>query len=227
MTASRWWNWEAVAILLGAAFGAVSYFAQGKGYGHHTYITAACLLLWICIQLMSPDRSQKRAAWVGVTGVLVGLLVTIPIYCYRIAHITPPNRFVVSLESDLNQMGGNQLSGRIQCMDVVWGCYVALYHMKLVQSTPYVGDLLFFLPQKSPVIDHFRDTAWNAITSDPPKVIVISNEWFGRPNSFEKVNNWPRFATYLKTNYKLVIERNLSGGMSTGYQIFVRTSGKS
>jgi hypothetical protein len=224
LTTSGWRNWETVAVLVGAVFGAVSYFAQGKGLGHHTYPLVACLLLWICIELMSAERSQKRTRWVSVAGVMVGLFVAIPIYCYRVAHTIPRNGFIVSLESDLNQMGGSQLTGRIQCLDVVYGCYVALYHMQLVQSTPYVGDILFFAPQKSPAIDHLREMAWRAITGNPPAVIVVSNEWFGRTNTFDKIKNWPRFAAYLSESYRLAVERNFTGGASTGYQIFVRKS---
>jgi hypothetical protein len=217
-TTSRWKNWETVSILLGAAFGVVSYFAQGKGYSHHTYPATACLLLWICMELMS---SRKKTALVGV---MVGLFATIPIYCYRVARIIPSNGFIISLESDLHKLGGSKLSGRIQCMDTVYGCYVALYHMKLVQSTPYIGDILFFVEQTSPVVDHLRENAWNAITGNPPEVIVVSNEWFGRPSTFDKVQEWPRFAAYLRENYRLTVERSFTEGIQSGYQIFVRKS---
>jgi len=118
-------------------------------------------------------------------------------------------------------MGGERLNRRIQCLDLVYGCYGALYHLGLVQSTPIIGDILFFAPQKSPIIDQFRESFFSMILSKPPAVFVVSNEWFDRPSTFDKIDNWPRFAAYLNTNYRLSIERHFTGNADTGYRIYV------
>jgi hypothetical protein len=217
----RWQAWESGALLVGATFGALSYFAQGKGFSHHTYPLAACVLLWSTIELASAARSQRRVATLAVAGIVAGLFVVLPIYCYRLIHVKPNNDFGVSLESDLSQMGGERLNHSIQCLDVVYGCYGALYHLGLVQSTPIVGDILLFEPQESPTIDQFRESFFSMILSKPPAVFVVSNEWFDRPSTFDKIDNWPRFAAYLKTNYRLSIERNFTGNADTGYRIYV------
>jgi hypothetical protein len=59
------------------------------------------------------------------------------------------------------------------------------------------------------------------ILSKPPAVFVVTNEWFDRPSTFDKIGNWPRFAAYLKVNYRLNIERNFTGNADTGYHIHV------
>ena len=56
--------------------------------------------------------------------------------------------------------------------------------------------------------------------SRPPAVIVVSDEWFDRPSTFDKIDNWPRFAAYLKSNYRLSIERHFTIANS-GYRIYV------
>jgi hypothetical protein len=221
LATSRWRTWESGALLIGATFGALSYFAQGKGYSHHTYPIAACVLLWSSIELASAARSNKRISALAVAGIVAAVFVVLPLYCYRLTRVIPNNGFGVSLESDLSQMGDERLNGRIQCLDVVYGCYGALYHLGLVQSTPIVGDILFFAPQKSPTIDQFRESSFSMILSKPPAVIVVSDEWFDQPSTFDKVDNWPRFADYLKSNYRLSIEKHFTERAYTGYRIYV------
>ena len=221
LATSKWRTWESGALLIGATFGALSYFAQGRGYSHHTYPIAACVLLWSSIEIASAARSKKRGILaLAVAGIVAATFVVLPLYCYRLTRTIPNNDFGVSLESDLSRMGGERLNGRIQCLDVVRGCYGALYHLGLVQSTPIVGDILLFAPEKSPIIDQFRESIFSMFLSRPPAVIVVSDEWFDRPSTFDKVDNWPRFAAYLKSNYRLSIERHFTIA-NTGYRIYV------
>jgi hypothetical protein len=78
-----------------------------------------------------------------------------------------------------------------------------------VQTTGMMGDVLLFATEKSPVVDYYRDQYWKELTSNPPAVIVLTNEWFGHKSTFDKINQWPSFATYLRDNYQLVVARKL------------------
>ena len=205
----QWNNWERPSILLGIAFGIVSYLAQGKGYDYHRYPFAAFLLLWMATELALALRMTGWRRCIGVAGLSAGILFAASLYLRHVEHLHADTDFV-SLENDLASIGASRLQRQIQCMDLVQGCYTALYHLKIVQSTGMMGDVLLFASEKSPVVDYYRDQYWKQLTSNPPAVIVLTNEWFGHRSSFDKINQWPSFAGYLRDNYQLVIARNFA-----------------
>lgn len=218
----NWKNWERWALLLGAAFGAFSYFIQRKGYEYHKYPFTAFALLWMAIELTLAMRNAGWMRTVGVAGLFAGTLYGVPTYLYRVHRLDPVSGFTNSLETDLSSIGRDRLEHQVQCMDLVQGCYTALYHLKLVQSSGLMGDLLLFAVNTSPVVDHYRDAYWNELASNPPSVIVVSNEWFGHLPSFDKLHQWPRFASYLQDNYQLVISKNFDTEAHHAYRIYVR-----
>jgi hypothetical protein len=203
----QWKSWERPAILLGIAFGVFSYLAQGKGYDYHRYPFTAFLLLWMATELTLAMRNAGWCRCVGVAGLSAGILFGAPLYLYHVDHLHADSDFV-KLENDLAAMGVGRLQHQIQCMDLVQGCYTALYHLKIVQSTGMMGDVLLFATEKSPVVDYYRAQYWKELTSNPPAVIVLTNEWFGHLPTFDKINQWPSFASYLRDNYQVVIARN-------------------
>jgi hypothetical protein len=85
-----------------------------------------------------------------------------------------------------------------------------------------MGDLLLFAPDKSPVVDYYRAEFFNSLMKNPPSVIVLSNEWFNRLPTFDKLNQWPQFAEYLAENYKLVISREFDAEAHHAYRIYAR-----
>jgi hypothetical protein len=215
-------NWEFRAISLGAAFGAFSYFLQGKSYAHHRYTFVAFTLLWIALEL---TQAMQKSGWlkaVAVAGISIGSLVLVPIYTRLVLQVHPVNLFTTTLENDLSHLGTDQLQNKVQCLDLVDGCYNALYHLRIVQSTGWMGDLLLFAPASSPVVDFYRDQFWNSVTGNPPAVFILSNEWFNQVPTFTKLNEWPQFAKYIQDNYKLVISREFDTEYHHGYRIYVR-----
>jgi hypothetical protein len=59
--------------------------------------------------------------------------------------------------------------------------------------------------------------------SNPPSVFILSNERCYRSPSFDKLNMWPRFATYLINNYQPVITRTYpQQADASSYRIYVR-----
>jgi hypothetical protein len=215
-------NWEYWAISLGAAFGAFSYFVQGKAYAHHRYTCVAFMLLWIALELTQAMRKSGWVKAVAIAGMSVGSLALVPIYSRLVLQVHPVNLFTPALESDLTRIGTDHLQHRVQCLDLVDGCYNALYHLRIVQSTGWMGDLLLFAPDNSSVVDFYRDLFWNSVIKNPPSVFVLSNEWFNQVPTFAKVNQWPQFARYLEENYKLIISREFDAEMHHGYRIYVR-----
>ena len=204
----QWKHWERYALLLGVAFGVFSYLVQGKGYDYHKYPFTAFVLLWIAIELTLAMRAAGWRRWVGIAGLTAGILFGAPLYLYHVSYFQLDSDFV-PLQNDLTLMGTSRLQRQVQCIDMVQGCYTALYHLKLVQSSGMVGDTLLFASEKSPVVDYYRDRYWKELSSNPPSVIVLTNEWFGHKSSFDKINQWPRFSSYLQDHYQLVTERKL------------------
>jgi hypothetical protein len=205
----HWKQWERYALVLGIAVGALSYFAQGKGYDYHRYPFAAFILLWMATELTLAMRTAGWRRWLGITGLSFGLLLGVPLYLYHVDHFRTDSDFL-SLQNDLATMGANQLQRQVQCMDMVQGCYTALYHLKIVQSSGLVGDTLLFATETSPVVDYYRDQYWKELTSNPPAVIVLTNEWFSHNPSFDKINQWPSFSSFLQDHYQLIVERKMN-----------------
>jgi hypothetical protein len=215
-------NWEHWAVLLGVASGAFSYFVQGKAYAYHRYTFVAFTLLWIALEL---TEAMRRSGWVkhvAIAGICVGSIVLVPAYTRLVLEVHPLNYFAPALEKDLSRLGTDNLQNKVQCLDLVDGCYNALYHLRVVQSTGWIGDLLLFAPDKNPVVEFYRDAFWNSIVKNPPSVFVLSNEWFNREPTFAKLNEWPQFARYLAENYRLIISREFDEESQHAYRIYVR-----
>ena len=221
MLADREWikNWESWAILLGVAGGLFSFVAQRKGFPYKKYPLLAFLLLWVCTEF---TRALHRRGWVrrvGLAGLIYATLYLVPLS--RALHRSYPewSDFTQHLEPDLVALGGDRLQHQVQCLDMVDGCLNALYHLKLVQSTGFTGDSLFFRRERSPVVDYYRSIFLSDIYKAPPKVFVVSDEWFDGQRYFGKVENWPEFAAFLRKNYSLVQMRDFS---QSAYRVYVR-----
>jgi hypothetical protein len=85
-----------------------------------------------------------------------------------------------------------------------------------------MGDLLLFSANDSPVVDRYRDEYWNQLTTRPPAVIVLTNEWFGHLPSFDKLGAWPIFASYLEGHYQMVIARDFHDEADHAYRVYLR-----
>jgi hypothetical protein len=201
-------TWEHGALALGFAFGLFSYFVQGKGFLHHRYTFLTLLFLLIGFALF--DALRQR-----------GNLRAISFACFALIFlwIVPTNVMATKraptvgapMQLALERLGGaSDLQDKVQCFDMVFGCFGALYHLDLVENTAFTGDLLFFSNSNGLAAQYYKQMFWDYARKDPATVLVISNEWFGhRDNSFDKVNVWPQFARYLAKNYTLVTEQPL------------------
>jgi hypothetical protein len=207
------WTWEHWAIAMGAAFGLLSYMAQGKPFWHHRYTFLVFLFLLIGLALLHALRQPGLPQLIACGAFAYVLLWMVPRDMREVLHIArqvPSGQtpFTNSLEADLERMGGTAaLQDKVQCFDLVYGCLNTLYHLRIVENTSYTGDLLLFSQGSSPAADYYREKYWAAERTDPAQVIVMSNEWFQRDNSFDKIQYWPPFVSFLRDNYTMVVQR--------------------
>ncbi|WP_157178428.1 glycosyltransferase family 39 protein [Terriglobus roseus] len=219
-----WREMERPALLLAVLSGAFSYFIQHKGNPYHRYPLTMFLPLWLGIELaLAMRKPQPWLRAVGAAGIALGTLVGVPYYLARVHRIPVNNRFTPALVADLKQLGGDRLQHKVQCVDMVDGCYNALYRLKLLPSSGSMGDLLYFSEIPSPVVDQYRDQFQRELALNPPSVIVLSNVWFTHHTaSFDKLQQWPAFATYLDTQYDLAVTRNFPAEFGAAYRLYLR-----
>ena len=217
-------NWEIWAIRTGVALGAFSYFVQRKGYTYHRYSFMAFALLWFSLECAIAIKARGWLRNLGVLGIAVAVLVVLPPKVNRLRHERHnANPFADQLQADLQRLGGNSLQNRVQCLDMVTGCYSALYRLGLMQSTGFMWDLQFFGPDDGNIVPYYRRIFWNDIHNNPPQVIVLSSEWFRETYSFDKLNAWPQFRDYLNSAYTLDVSRSFGSfdGNVLAYRIYV------
>ena len=224
------WNreidqWDIWGVRGCMALGAISYFVQRKGYTYHRYPLLVFVLLWVGIEFcraMKSDRPRKVCG--GLALGLAVLVIVLPGVNFLRHSRHDSNPLADELQADLVRLGGNQLQGKVQCLDLVTGCFSALDRLGLVQSTGWMGDLGFFGPNDHNVVPYFRQRFWDDLHRDPPKVIVLSSEWFGAQEySFDKLNAWPEFRDYLNSAYTLDVTRHFRpfhGRLA--YRIYIR-----
>ncbi len=214
-------NWERWALAAGVAFGAFSYFVQGKGYYYQRYPLVAMTLLWFAIELSIAARRRGVARAIGVAGLAIGIFGLTPLFAGRARTVFYSNIFTETLESDMRQIGVAGLQHNVQCLDMVDGCMNALYHLQIVQQTGMTGDNLLFPPDTEFAVVHKeRQRFWDGLVARPPDVIVISDEQFMDAASFDKLKRWPQFAQYLADNYDLRSAHSFA--INVAYRIYVR-----
>ena len=161
--ARRAWDWRLWSVAVAAAFGLVSYLAQGKGYVYHRYIFLLFLLSLVGAEIFAGLPQRGWPQWLAGATLLLALG-TIPGHL-RTAHaVVGQTSFELTLERDLAQLGPHQeLDGHVQCFDLVYGCLDALYHLQLVDNSGFTGDMLFFAPRVSPPVLFYRaQQLWQA-----------------------------------------------------------------
>ena len=226
-TRARRTNWETYAIWLGAAFGAISYFVQHKGYDYHRIALVCFVLLWVGMEFTTALRDPGPRRAIAIAGLAFGVLFMAPFNVRKIHAHHETNRAAFVLADDFRQIAGPQISsldGRVQCFDMVGGCLSALYRLNLVESTGFTGDTELFAPDDGKVVPYYRALMMRELHAAPPKVIVFSNEWYVAGDySFAKLDAWPEFRDYLAQNYRLAATQGPFDlyGYPMAYRIYV------
>ncbi|GGG67544.1 ArnT family glycosyltransferase [Edaphobacter dinghuensis] len=222
-------------ILLGAGmvYGLISYFVQAKGYPDHRYPFAAFLFLFAAVEFTHALRSPGYRRCLGVVGLLFGTVLS-GLSLKRALREHWSGEQVTALANDLNALGDNALSGKVQCLDTVDGCIETLYDMRLVQSTGFVYDeFLLTAPnemtaREANVQTALREEFLSKIQANPPQVIVVTPRLFpAGPYHYAKLDRWPQLAALLGDCYRLQNERDFPAGRSyhrDGYRLYLRIS---
>lgn len=219
-----WKNWETITLLLGVVFGTLSYFAQGKGFPYHRYPMLAFIMLWAGLQFTRALRKPGVVQALGIAGLAFGVIIA-PLYAARAHHRYWDEAFIEALHNDLSQLGGSQLSGHVQCLYMPADCDTTLYRMRLVQSTGLFYDFFVFGPDHQSVIEEYRSRFWHEFQNNPPRVIVVGQGLYPDDlDDYRKLNQWPEFNAYLRTNYSLYDERVFkpSDPGPRGFRVYVQ-----
>lgn len=211
-------KWEQLAIALGILFGALSFVAQRKGFIYHAYPFKVFVFLWLALECVKAMHTPGWRRVVGTSLLALGVLAVVPKYTYKMILVEPMSDQQDAMKADLIRLGGSTLQNQVQCLDMVDGCLSTLYRLNLVQSTYFIGDHMFFGPVGSTGLPYYRDIFWNDLHRSPPRVIILTNDWLGEPDSFEKINQWPQMAAYLDAAYKLEVTRRFG---FHGYKIYL------
>lgn len=205
-------TWERAALFLGVGFGLASYVIQARGFPYYRYPLLVFLLPLVAIDFCEALRTFAGKAGLvsrglGIAGEVVGALIIATMSAGLISRYETHADFVTSLEEHLEALGGQALSGHVQCVDSISGCGTTLYKMRLVQSTGVLSDFLLFGPETAPVVRATREEFRKGMVSAPPQVIVVSG-WLhiDGPGDYEKLARWPEFAGFLSVNYELAKE---------------------
>ena len=222
-------GWEFWGVRIACLLGALSYFIQRKGYTYHRYMFMGFALLWAGMELCIAMRERGWRRFFGAAAMVIAVVLILPHNVNILRHSRhDANPLADQLQADLQRLGGPALNNRVQCLDLVTGCYSALYRLGLVQSTGFMGDLQFFGPDDHNVVPYYRKIFWDDIHANPPQVIVLSSEWFGAKSySFDKLNAWPEFRDYLNSHYTLDVTRTFGSFDSNvlAYRIYVLKDG--
>jgi hypothetical protein len=237
-------TWERAALLAGIVFGLASFYLQRKGYSYHRYPSEAFLLLLASIDLaavfhqresaLSPRRRSLQQRF-ALAGILIGAVFIGGGSTLHALRLDWRNQeFDALLQADLNRLGGHQLDGHIQCLDMGDGCIPTLYNMRLVQATGFLYDCYLFSAIRATEQERYRETFWQAIQRNPPTVFVISSNdcevYPAKPSyNYQKTTHWQPFDIWLKSNYHLVANRvpphmvytGSSPSIPLGYRIYL------
>ena len=215
-------DWERTLLAAGVLFGIVNCIIQQRAFPYYRYPLLAFLLPLIALDLahafdsatntgapsmtVSPSWVGSRAAQalaalaLAFGGFFLAPQSAILIHRYQWGN----TEFITSLRQNLEELGGPALSGHIQCIDSIAGCYNVLYQMRLEQSTGMLADYLIFGPDTVPIIRQTRADFSAALLAHPPQVIVVTSPLhIDGPDNFQKLSRWPAFANFLDTRYTL------------------------
>lgn len=212
-------GWERGLLVAGVVFGLSSYILQARGFPYHRYPELAFLLPLMAIDFFeamdglrgASDRGDWRtqvAGGLAVAAVVFGGFFLGPQSALQIHRFRWwQTDFNTTLEANLSRLGGQALSGQVQCIDWVSGCETSLYDMKLMPATGMLEDFLIFGPPTVPVVAETRKSFGDAVFAHPPKVMVVSS-WLhiDGPGEYKKLDRWPEFEAFLAQDYRLDTE---------------------
>ena len=222
-------DWERAALVFGALFGLVSYLVQARGFPYYRYTLIVFLLPLMAVDFTRalreegvvvraekteslPEKSGplhiKAARWLALAALAFGGFFLAPqsavlIHRYRWWEMD----FISSLEQNLDALGGQRLSGHIQCIDSISGCGNVLYRMRLEPANGLLVDFPLFGADDVPFVRQTQERFFAAMNASPPQVLVVTSALYvDGPGEFRKLDRWPAFQSFLTNDYTLQTE---------------------
>ena len=230
----RRWKWEEWMLAGGVLFGLISYCAQGRGFQYHRYP-----LLMFLLTLMSIDFAEalERPAlrFFAAAAAAYALLVLAPQCAFKARRYDWRNQeFITMLSGDLQNLGEENLSGKVQCLDTTGRLHQYSLsrppgpghriHLRLLrlcaprQRTDGCGERL-------PESLFYRDR------TEPSGGFCRKQPYCqGGGDGYAKLDRWPAIQTLLDGQYRLYAERMPPDDVywwsrvlkPSGYRIYVR-----
>jgi len=215
-------DWERAALVCGALFGLVSYLVQARGFPYYRYTLIVFLLPLMAVDFTRAAETQlsdlwratshirriKAAQWLALAALAFGGFFLAPqsavlIHRYRWWETD----FISSLQQNLDALGGERLSGHIQCIDSISGCGNVLYRMRLEPANGLLVDFPLFGADDVPFVRQTRERFFAAMNASPPQVLVVTSALYvDGPGEFRKLDRWPAFKSFLANDYTLETE---------------------
>lgn len=218
-----WRSMESTLLLLGAFCGTIYYIAQDKGWSYQRYPAIAFALLWIALEVEKGLRVGGVRSWIAWP-TLLGLVFVLPSIAVIRERLKPySTATMLHLQSDLEGFGGQQLSRRVQCLDMTHAdCINVLYRLGLVQSTGFIYDFYLFPEQPTSVTIALQSRFLRMVSADPPKAFILSEQvWPGGGKGYKQLARWPAFNDYLLLHYRLAAEYSENSSDTEGYRIYL------
>lgn len=207
----RDWNWERRTLAGAATIGVAFYILQGRGFPYYRYPLLVFLLTLMAIDFVTALRHRVLRYLAALAGVY-GLLVLAPQCALKAIRYDWRNQqFITMLSGDLQNLGGQEVSGKVQCLDTIAGCINTLYREQLVQATGFFYDCYAYAPRGTEMkwmVDRYRSAFMEALKRNPPRIFVVSNQYCQEgPDTYDKLNRWPALAALLDNQYWVYAER--------------------
>jgi hypothetical protein len=208
-------GWERAALGCGALFGLVSYLVQARGFPYYRYTLLIFLLPLMAVDFTRASQTQisalrrsKAARWLALAALCFGGFFLAPqsdvlMHRYRWWETD----FISSLEQNLDGLGGERLSGHIQCIDTISGCGNVLYRMRLEPTNGLLVDFPLFGADDVLFVRQTRERFFSAMNASLPQVLVVSSALYvDGPGDYSKLDRWPAFKAFLAEDYALETE---------------------
>jgi hypothetical protein len=215
-------GWERAALGCGALFGLVSYLVQARGFPYYRYTLLIFLLPLMAVDFTQASQTQlsdllrttahirrnKAAQWLALAALAFGGFFLAPQSAVLIHRCRWwETDFISSLEQNLDALGGQRLSGHIQCIDSISGCGNVLYRMRLEPANGLLVDFPLFGTEDVPFVRQTRERFAAAMNASPPEVLIVTSALYvDGPGDYRKLDRWPAFQSFLADEYMLQTE---------------------
>jgi len=212
-------NWEHGVLLCGVVFGLVSYLVQARGFPYYRYTLLTFLLPLMAMDFTQAAQMQLSNLWrntAHIRRIQTAQCIALAALAFGGFFLAPQSAvllhryrwwqtdFISSLQQNLDALGGQQLSGHVQCIDSISGCGNVLYRMRLEPANGLLVDFPLFGEQGVPFVQQTRERFAAAMNESPPQVLVVSSALYvDGPGEYRKLDRWPAFQSFLAENYTL------------------------